>query len=206
SLMGSVGAGGCLGLSILTKGLVAIAFPGLFAIAYGAARRDAIVRLAATLAIAGVIAVLVAAPWYIAMERAHPGYLHYYFVERHLRGYLTATQRHAGREWWYYAPIVLGGSLPWTGYLARAARLARGGRMRLAVWAWLAAGFVFLSAAESKLVTYALPLFPALAILIGDAIASNEASFDPVGYGVFAATLAVIPLGALAAVQIKFGG
>ena len=40
------------------------------------------------------------------MERAHPGYLHYYFVERHLQGYLTATQRHAGRPFWYYLPIV----------------------------------------------------------------------------------------------------
>src|SRR5215471_4215673 len=161
---GAIATGVCLGLSILTKGLVAIAFTGLFAIAYAAARRDTIVRLAIALAIAGVIAVLVAAPWYVAMERAHPGYLHYYFVERHLQGYLTATQRHAGREWWYYLPIVVGGSLPWTGYLAGAARIARADRLRLVVWAWLAAGFVFLSVGESKLATYALPLFPALAI------------------------------------------
>ena len=55
------------------------------------------------------------------MEAAHPGYLHYYFVERHLQGYLTATQRHAGRPWWYYVPIVLGGALPWTAYLVGAA-------------------------------------------------------------------------------------
>jgi 4-amino-4-deoxy-L-arabinose transferase-like glycosyltransferase len=198
--------GVCLGLSILTKGLVATAFTGLFAIAYATARRNAIARLIVALAIAGVIAALVAAPWYIAMERAHPGYLHYYFVERHLQGYLTATQRHAGRQWWYYVPIVIGGSLPWTGYLVRAAQIARGERMRLVVWGWLAAGFLFLSLGESKLVTYALPLFPALAILIGDAIASTGSPFDRVGYGVCAATLAVIPLGALAAVQIKFGG
>ena len=48
------------------------------------------------------------------MEQAHPGYLHYYFVERHLQGYLTATQRHAGRPFWYCLQIVLGGALPWT--------------------------------------------------------------------------------------------
>jgi 4-amino-4-deoxy-L-arabinose transferase-like glycosyltransferase len=208
--LGSVGSwfamGVCLGLSILTKGLVAIAFTGLFAMCYAAARRDTIVRLTVALAIAVVIAALVAAPWYMAMERAHPGYLHYYFVERHLQGYLTATQRHAGREWWYYAPIVIGGSLPWTGYLVSAARIARAERLRVVVWAWLAAGFLFLSLGESKLVTYALPLFPALAILIGDAIAASGSPFDRVGYGVCAVTLAVIPLAALAAVQIKFGG
>jgi 4-amino-4-deoxy-L-arabinose transferase-like glycosyltransferase len=200
-----VAVGVCLGLSVLTKGLVAIAFTGLFAIAYAAARRDTIVRLAAALAIAGVIAAVVAAPWYIAMERAHAGYLHYYFVERHLQGYLTATQRHAGRQWWYYAPIVVGGSLPWTGYLVSAARRARAERLRLVVWTWLGAGFVFLSAGESKLATYALPLFPALAILVGDAIASAGSEFDRTGYAVYAVTLAIIPLGALAAVQARFG-
>src|SRR6516165_652061 len=64
--------GVCLGLSILTKGLVAVAFTGLFAICYAVVRRDTIGRLAVALTIAGVIAVLVAAPWYVAMERAHP--------------------------------------------------------------------------------------------------------------------------------------
>ena len=70
-----------------------------------------------------VVAALVAAPWYIAMESAHPGYLHYYFVERHVQGYLTATQRHAGRPFWSYVPILLGGTLPWTLYLAGAIRI-----------------------------------------------------------------------------------
>src|SRR6185312_15715716 len=106
-------AGVCLGLSILTKGLVGVVFTGIFAACLAVYRPAAIVRLAIALAIAGAIALLVAAPWYIAMERAHPGYLHYYFVERHLQGYLTATQRHAGRPFWYYVPIVLGGALPW---------------------------------------------------------------------------------------------
>jgi 4-amino-4-deoxy-L-arabinose transferase-like glycosyltransferase len=198
-------AGLCLGLSILTKGLVAIAFTGIFAVCYAAARRDAVVRLAVALAVACGIALLVAAPWYIAMERAHPGYLHYYFVERHLQGYLTATQRHAGRQWWYYVPIVVGGSVPWTGYLVSAFRRMRTDRMRLVIWAWLAAGFVFLSAGESKLVTYALPLFPALAILIGETIASAGSAFERVGYSVFAITLAILPIGALVALQVKFG-
>lgn len=208
--MGSVGsgfaAGVSLGLSVLTKGLVGVAFTGLFATCFVAARREALVRVAVTLAIAGVIAVAVAAPWYVAMERAHPGYLHYYFVERHLQGYLTATQRHAGRGWWYYAPIVIGGSLPWTGYWIAAARIARGERLRVAVWAWLAAGFLFLSAGESKLVTYALPLFPALAILTGDAIATRGEALTGPSYAVCAAALAALPPGALLALQLKFGG
>src|SRR5688572_25043268 len=117
-------AGVCLGLSILTKGLVGVAFAGLFGACLAAYRPAALVRLAIALTIAGGVAALTAAPWYVAMEQAHPGYLHYYFVERHLQGYLTATQRHAGRPFWYYVPIVLGGALPWTAYLAGALRFA----------------------------------------------------------------------------------
>jgi len=73
--------------------------------------------------------------------------------------------------WWYYAPIVIGGTLPWTGFLAVALRAAwrdRARRLPLVLIAWAAIGLVFLSAGESKLITYVLPVFPALAILVAD--------------------------------------
>jgi 4-amino-4-deoxy-L-arabinose transferase-like glycosyltransferase len=199
-------AGVALGLSILTKGLVGVVFAGLLGVCLAFENRRNAVRLAVFLAAAGVVAVLVALPWYLAMERAHPGYLHYYFVERHLQGYLTATQRHAGRPWWYYVPIVIGGTLPWTGYLADAARTAREHRGRIVMWAWFAAGLVFLSAGESKLVTYVLPLFPALAILAGERIASAQSFGGRFAFGLFASTLAALPIAALAAVAFRFGG
>jgi 4-amino-4-deoxy-L-arabinose transferase-like glycosyltransferase len=103
-------------------------------------------------------------------------------------------------------PIVIGGSLPWTGYLVAAARNARDNRRRLTVCGWFAAGFVFLSAGESKLATYALPLFPALAILIGEAIARADGAIDRLGYGVYATTLTALPICAIIALQVKFGG
>jgi 4-amino-4-deoxy-L-arabinose transferase-like glycosyltransferase len=199
-------AGIALGLSILTKGLVGVVFTGILAACLAFENPKNAMRLAAVLAIAGVVAILVALPWYVAMERAHPGYLHYYFVERHLQGYLTATQRHAGRGWWYYIPIVIGGALPWTGYLAGAARGALGSRMRLVTWGWFLAGFVFLSAGESKLVTYALPLFPALAILAAERIVAAGTFAGRLAYGTFVTSLAILPLGALIAVALRFGG
>ncbi len=202
TLMAAILTGVALGLSILTKGLVAVAFTGLLAVCLAVSDRRTIVRLAIGLAAAGLIAILVATPWYLAMERAHPGYLHYYFVERHLQGYLTATQRHAGRGWWYYIPIVIGGSLPWTGYLAA----GRANRMRIVVWSWFALGLVFLSAGESKLVTYALPLFPAMALLAADAIVSGGGFRRPAAFAVFATTLSVLPIVALSLVAWKFGG
>lgn len=198
----SVLAGLGLGLSILTKGLVGIVIAGIFAACLGVYRPAAIVRLAIALTIAVAVAVLVALPWYVAMEGAHPGYLHYYFVERHLQGYLTATQRHAGRPFWYYLPIVAGGALPWTAYLVAAVRSARLNPLRLVVWAWLAIALVFLSIGESKLVTYALPLFPALAILAGEYV---DRTPRPAGFSVHVATLAILPALGLVGIQWKYG-
>jgi 4-amino-4-deoxy-L-arabinose transferase-like glycosyltransferase len=204
-------AGACLGLSILTKGLVGVVFVGIFGACLAAARLPALIRLATALTIAVVVAALVAAPWYFAMEQAHPGYLHYYFVERHLQGYLTATQRHAGRPFWYYLPIVLGGALPWTLYLPGAARTARANPVRLVLWGWFVIGLVFLSLGESKLVTYALPVFPALALILGELV--HEASVRGRRGRLFTGALAlhvlllaVLPAATLIALQSRDRG
>lgn len=202
-----VAAGVLLGLSILTKGLVGCVFATIFACCLALWRRTAIRDLAIALVVAGVVSIVVAAPWYWAMERAHPGYLHYYFVERHLRGYLTATQRHAGRPWWYYLPIVLGGALPWTGYFIAAARSVSRDALSLAVWAWFGVGLVFLSVGESKLVTYALPLFPAVAIIANTGtvpVFSGGGFVTKLAYGLQAVVLVALPAAGLLALQWKY--
>jgi 4-amino-4-deoxy-L-arabinose transferase-like glycosyltransferase len=197
-------AGICLGLTILTKGLAGAVFTGIFALCIGVRRPSSIGRLAVAIAIAAAIAIAVAAPWYLAMERAHPGYLHYYFIERHLRGYLTATQRHSGRPWWYYLPIVIGGALPWTGYLVAALRHVRHdgeSRLKSVPWVWLALGMLFLSVGESKLVTYLLPVFPALALVIAEEIVPFGRSRT--GMSIHIVSLAVLPIGTVIAMHLE---
>ena len=175
-------AGLVLGLAVLTKGLAGVALVG---IAYGGylllTRRLRWVHcLRGALALA--VAAGVAAGWYLAVEHRSPGYLHYYFVERHLLGFATGTQPHGSARWWYYLPLLLGGGLPWIAYLpaalcdawrqrgsrARAPREAwspAGGRPLMLLASWLIGGTVFLSLSHSKLVTYIWPVFPAVAIL-----------------------------------------
>jgi 4-amino-4-deoxy-L-arabinose transferase len=111
-----------LGLACLTKGLVGI---GLVGTAYGLyllLTRRLTVAACVRGAIALTVAALVASSWYVAMERRNPGYLHYYFVDRHLLGFATETQRHGHQPFWYYVPILLGGGLPWIIYLPVAVR------------------------------------------------------------------------------------
>ncbi len=171
----ALATGVALGLACLSKGLIGIAVVG---VAYGcyllAARRfapAACLRGAAAL----LVAALVASPWYLAVEARHPGFLHYFFVARHVLGYTTDTQPHANRPFWYYLPILLAGGLPWILFVPNTLRDAwrrhRPAERRGsgdAVWllvCWAVGGTLFLSAAHSKAVTYTWPVFPPLAIL-----------------------------------------
>ncbi len=110
-------AGVLLGLMVLTKGLAGVALAG---VAYGSyllltRRLTAVHCLRGGAALA--VAALVAMPWYLAVEQEEPGFLYYYFIDRHLLGFATGSQIHGGQPWWYYVPILLGGGLPWIGYL-----------------------------------------------------------------------------------------
>ena len=172
----SLAAGGCLGLAMVTKGLSGVAIVGLAHVTVCLLER----RLSVVVVLGGVLALalaaVVAAPSFLAMEHAHPGYLKYYLFERHVLGALTTTQRHGRAVWHYYLPVVLGGGLPWILYapfsLARLRPRARdnatdqrfGDATRLG-WSLLLTGTLFLSLAKSKLLTYGLPVFPAIALL-----------------------------------------
>lgn len=110
-------AGVWLGLSILTKGMAGIVVVG---IAYGGyvilARRlcgKEVLRAAWALS----IALAIGSSWYIVVEGVQPGFLRYYFFQRHLLGFFTGSQPHGSAPWWYYLPILLAGGLPWIVYL-----------------------------------------------------------------------------------------
>lgn len=174
----SVGfAGVMLGLAALTKGLLGVAMVGCPALVYLLLARRLTLGICCRAVVALAIGALVAAPWYVAMSLRTPGYAHYFFVERHLHGYLTDSQMHGEAPWWYYLPLLMGGGLPWIAYLPlgawqlwreRGDLASETSRARLFGWCWLGVTVLFLSTAHSKLVTYLLPTFPAIAILAAD--------------------------------------
>lgn len=159
----SLVAGVALGLSILGKGLTGIGLAGVGVAAWLIWSRALSWRLVAVGAASLLLAAAIAWPWYAAMEQASPGYLEYFFADRHLGGVTSDTQRHAGRPIWYYLPIVVAGTLPWNVALWRGPRAANDAERLL--WAWLVADLVVLSLAGSKLATYVLPALPAVAVL-----------------------------------------
>jgi 4-amino-4-deoxy-L-arabinose transferase-like glycosyltransferase len=168
----------CVALAVLTKGLIGVAIASVGFGAYAIMLRRRLTATMACVAASVLLGALVASPWYLAMEMRVPGYLHYYLVERHFKGYATGTQLHASKPWHFYLPLLAGGTCPWFIYIVpgvwqvwtnRKRGLPQPGRPTMFVLCWLLGGLAFLSIANSKLITYALPLFPAMSILIGHA-------------------------------------
>ena len=106
-----------LGIAILAKGLMGVALVGVAYGSYLLVTRQLTLAACYRGAVSLCVAAAIASIWYLAAERRQPGYLHYYFIERHLLGFATATQTHGDAPWWLYLPTLLGGGLPWIGYL-----------------------------------------------------------------------------------------
>ncbi len=126
------------------------------------------------------ILLLITGPWFLAVSLANPEFPRFFFIHEHFERFLTKAH---GRYQppWYFIPILLAGLLPWTLTLFTALRQglrgdegARGGRFDplrfLAVWTVCV--FVFFSASSSKLASYILPIFPALAVLLAVVLAA----------------------------------
>jgi 4-amino-4-deoxy-L-arabinose transferase-like glycosyltransferase len=110
-------AGFVLGLSVLTKGLAGIVIVGIAYGGYLAFTRRLCKPEYLRAAWALFIAVAIGLSWYIVVEAVQPGFLYYYFIERHVLGFFTRSQPHGASPWWYYAPFLLVGGLPWIIYL-----------------------------------------------------------------------------------------
>jgi len=206
-------AGVAVGLSCLAKGLTGTAIVGVGFGLYLAASRRLTLEAAGRGAVVLAVAALVAFPWFLAMEHRVPGYLRYYFLERHVLGFATPTQVHGRQRWYYYLPFLACGGIPWILSLPAAAAEAwrrrrepgaRSGGGALAWW-WLIGGVVFLYSARSKLVTYLWPVFPAMALLIaalwaralrGEASERARRALRAVFVGGSLAGAAVLPLAA----------
>jgi dolichyl-phosphate-mannose-protein mannosyltransferase len=203
----------CAGLACLVKGPIGLALPiaglALFLVVerrwhqlFQWLRPDGLLVFAA-----------VVAPLYWLAERGSPGFLHDFFVEENLHRLTSGENFGRDHPFSYYLPIALAGFLPASLMVPAILRRLRGdddGRRatrRLLACAF-AGPFLLLSAAHSMLAYYILPLAPPLALLATDALIAREAEaakgsaggrrLGALGYGLFAALLALIVAAAAA--------
>jgi 4-amino-4-deoxy-L-arabinose transferase-like glycosyltransferase len=165
-----------LALAVLSKGIVALVITGAALILYSLATRDFSPWRKLELARGLPLFLLIAAPWFVAVSLANPEFPRFFFIHEHFERFLTKVHRRYG-PWWYFIPIFAIGMLPWTTLALQSlwqawrqhANAAFQPRRFLAVWCLLV--FVFFSISDSKLPPYILPIFPALALLLGDQLA-----------------------------------
>jgi len=163
----------CVALALITKGLIGVAVVSSGLAMYAILSRRISARVAVRFAVALLVGGIIASPWFLKMERVSPGYLNYYFIERHFLGYITDSQEHGEMPWHFYFGPVLGGAMPWLLYAAIGVMHSRYDADRhrssavLLFTCCFVGGFLFLILAGSKLLTYSLPIFPPIAILAG---------------------------------------
>lgn len=107
-----------------------------------------------------------ALPWYVIVCLQHEGLLDYFLRFQTTQRMLTTVHGRPG-AWWFYLPVLAAGFFPWsTGLpLTLAAAWKRRNELDRFLLLWLIVPVLFFSCAGSKLPTYLLPIFPALALL-----------------------------------------
>ena len=161
-------------LATLTKGLIGFLVTGavmfLWLLIFNQWKRLRPLHLPSGIA----LFLLIAAPWHLLAAQANETWAHRYFVYEHWQRFTTPAASRPG-AWHYFIWIVLAGLIPWTGFLGSAVRAAvRGGWAKknehADAWffvVWIAFIFLFFSKSHSKLAPYIVPIFPALAVVIG---------------------------------------
>ncbi len=190
-------------LATLAKGLIGVVLPGAVIFWWIVlTRRWEYLRRG--FSFAGVLLFFaLACPWFLAVIRANPEFLWFFFVHEHFLRYTTMTH---GRfePWWFFLPIMAAGFLPWTGMaLASLGKALKGegegradGENLLFMVLWFAVILVFFSLSRSKLVPYILPAMPPLALLTGWALAQPPAlgRRRSLLWGVGLSTLFMLPM------------
>jgi 4-amino-4-deoxy-L-arabinose transferase-like glycosyltransferase len=164
-----------MGVAILTKGLIGIVLPCLALLFYSAVSKNWRVwrRLHAVSGSSWMLAVTL--PWFILVSLRNPEFVHFFFVHEHWQRY-TSTVHERAAPFWFFAPQLLIGFLPWLGLSKRIALVVREDHNETAfhpamfMAAWASTIFVFFSLSGSKLPGYIIPIYPALSAIAAVAL------------------------------------
>ena len=162
-------------LAMLAKGLVGVFFVIAILGIYSVVSRRFVLRSWKDVTLAAVAFILVASLWYVPVLLRHGNvFFDEFFVNQHFKRFLTDKYRHS-QPAYFYIFIAFVGAIPWSLFLWPAAMRLRSLRPRqnerdaliTLAWIWFLLPLAFFSASTSKLPSYILPVFPALAILLG---------------------------------------
>jgi len=164
----ALGFYGAMALATLSKGLIGIILPaGTIFWFMILTRRWDIIRKAFYLP-GIVLFFLLTVPWFYLVCKRNPDFFYFFFIQEHFLRYVT--QMHSRYEpFWFFIPIILLGLFPWTGLLlASGKELFQKKEENIFLLVWIIVVFLFFSISSSKLISYIIPLFPPLAVILAN--------------------------------------
>ncbi|MDD2337629.1 MAG: glycosyltransferase family 39 protein [Geobacteraceae bacterium] len=158
-------------LTVLAKGLIGIVLPGGIVFMYLLFTKRWRLLREMRLVTGSFLFFVVCAPWFVLVSLKNPEFPRFFFIHEHFERFLTKVH-HRYEPPWFFIPVILLGLIPWTFFLPEALKNTWKTRdhRKLYLALWVGVIFVFFSASSSKLIPYLLPVFPALALLLGAAI------------------------------------
>jgi 4-amino-4-deoxy-L-arabinose transferase-like glycosyltransferase len=161
-----------LGLATLAKGPIGLALPGITFLIFLSLRRDFAFVQKLHPFLGGTVFLLVAGSWYAAaLWQGGPAFFLRQIVDENIRT-AAGTYGHY-QPVYYYLPIFLENTLPWSFFIPCIAVFLYQRRHRieeerlLFPLVWLVSVLVFFTASLGKRGVYLLPLYPAFALLFG---------------------------------------
>lgn len=161
-----------MALATLSKGLIGGAIPAMVFVAYSISAWDWKIWTRLKLISGIAIYLIITAPWFVMVALRNPEFLEFFFIHEHLQRFTQDAHSRTGPIY-YFVPLLLIGILPWVfqipGAIAQAwQERQRGFSSSWLLVCWFAVIFAFFSVSQSKLPGYIIPIFPALALLIGN--------------------------------------
>jgi 4-amino-4-deoxy-L-arabinose transferase-like glycosyltransferase len=160
-----------MALATLSKGVIGAALPAMVFVIYSISAWDWKIWTRLRLFSGLILFLVITAPWFILVAQRNPEFLEFFFIHEHLQRFTQDAHSRTGPIY-YFVPLLFIGLLPWVAQLPGSIAQAWQERSRTFSCGWLLSCwflviFVFFSISHSKLPGYIIPVFPAIALLIG---------------------------------------
>ncbi len=167
---------GSVGLATLAKGPLGLILPGLVVLFFLGVTRELRFLRRMRLVEGACIVFLIAASWYLlALWQGGTEFFRRQILDENVFRFLENEQGGPSRDhaFYYYVPALCAGMFPWSLFFPALAHFLYRSRAELRdrkllyLVLWFLVGLVFFSLASGKRSNYILPLYPAVALLLG---------------------------------------
>ncbi|QWE10030.1 glycosyltransferase family 39 protein [Polynucleobacter sp. es-EL-1] len=166
-----------MGLATLSKGVIGLAIPGMVFMVYSITAWDWKIWKRLYIISGTIVFLAITAPWFVLVAQRNPEFLEFFFIHEHLQRFTQTAHSRTGPIY-FFIPLLILGFLPWVAQIPGAIGQAWQERNRQfsSGWlltCWFAVILGFFSLSQSKLPGYIIPIFPALALIVGNRLDRN---------------------------------